>query len=317
MLGESLPIAGTPYALNYRSNRVAGRSIELKIPLTGATPHPQLDQVTVRLQLAGRSEERRFAPQPNQSTTFVWDGKDAYGRPVQGQAPLSIAIAYRYPAAYSSPAALRRSFGYAGAGLITVPDAPLAARSALAAVNALQAVVTRQPAYLWQRYDVQLRALDAGRRLGLGGWTIDPVHFYDPNGRQLDLGDGHSRANLTPAQSRVLDRAPLRAGPDAVWLAPDDIRPRRQPLSARHRRQWPIRFPIMRIGLDNSVQSVAGGGSRRDFDVRPVPANQASIGDIRSIATDAAGGNLYLVSNNALLQLDRAGMPASWPEPST
>ena len=57
---------------------------------------------------------RRFTPTPNLRYTFVWDGKDAYGRRVQGGVPYLVRIGYVYAMEYVPTA----RFGYNGSGNI-------------------------------------------------------------------------------------------------------------------------------------------------------------------------------------------------------
>ena len=85
-LGEDVAIAGTPFTLNYTSGRSLGQKADysLDIPLSGASVPASLKQILLDVTVAGRQFEKTFAPTPNQSYTFVWDGQDAYGRTVQG-----------------------------------------------------------------------------------------------------------------------------------------------------------------------------------------------------------------------------------------
>ena len=62
---------------------------------------------------------------PNQTYSFTWDGKDAYGRIVQGRQPVNVRIGYEYPAVYDAPKPLNSSFGSsADAITITRPFRP-------------------------------------------------------------------------------------------------------------------------------------------------------------------------------------------------
>jgi hypothetical protein len=79
-----VPIAGTPYTLNYASNRVRGRKtgLNLEIPLSGDSVPASLKRIELEVDVAGRHVEEVFSPTPNQTKLFEWDGLDAFGRPV-------------------------------------------------------------------------------------------------------------------------------------------------------------------------------------------------------------------------------------------
>ena len=45
---------------------------------------------------------------------FVWDGKDAYGRLINGRQQAKVTLSYVYPTVYRSPAEFQTSFGALG-----------------------------------------------------------------------------------------------------------------------------------------------------------------------------------------------------------
>ena len=92
VLGESLPVTGTPFTLNYRSDRVPGflASRTVDAPLTGPDPDP--DWITVMAgggtRRAGGAAATIFPidnPTPNLVHRFTWDDHDIYDRPVRGE----------------------------------------------------------------------------------------------------------------------------------------------------------------------------------------------------------------------------------------
>src|SRR5204863_1570109 len=101
-LGEAVSIAGTPFGLNYQSDRAPGHTAAytLKIPLSGANVPVTLRRIHLEIEVAGRRIVENFPPQPNQIHTFTWDGKDAYGRSLQGAQPIRVAVSYEYRAQY-------------------------------------------------------------------------------------------------------------------------------------------------------------------------------------------------------------------------
>src|SRR6185436_13899877 len=77
-LGESIDVVGTPYRLNYRSDRVVGNRTprHLDIRLSGATLSPSLKHILLEVHVAGRKFEYAFGAVPNFIFPFDWDGKD-------------------------------------------------------------------------------------------------------------------------------------------------------------------------------------------------------------------------------------------------
>ncbi|MBW2704503.1 MAG: hypothetical protein JRF33_27105, partial [Deltaproteobacteria bacterium] len=178
ILGEDLALAGLPFGLHYRSDRVPGRKIaySLKIPLVGPEAPASLKGIELALQVAGQQHEWHFDADPDPSTQvdfheFTWDGKDAYGRRLQGAHPVTVRIGYTYDGVMQA----NERFGYSGNG---------------AEITASQ---TRQDITLWLEWKGTLGAADA-RPSGLGGWSLGIHHAYDPNGRILYRGDGGRRS---------------------------------------------------------------------------------------------------------------------------
>lgn len=172
ILGEEIPIAGTPYTLHYQSDRVPGRTAErsIIIPITGSSFSGALKGITLDVQVAGQHFTKDFAPGPNLSYTYTWDGKDAYGREVHGQWPATISVTFTYNAFYATPPQV------------------------VAAFAQQQHTTVSQVLARALRHDVGTRIVPLGafdqRSLGLGGWSISPEHFYLPIGRALYAGDG-------------------------------------------------------------------------------------------------------------------------------
>jgi hypothetical protein len=82
--------------LQYQSNRVLGRAAAYvkTIRVTGASVPADLVRVLRRVDVAGRTFIKEIPPLPNQIDQFFWDGKDAYGRKLQGQQPVTISIGF-------------------------------------------------------------------------------------------------------------------------------------------------------------------------------------------------------------------------------
>ena len=124
--------------------------------------------------VAGRTFTQSFPAQTNQTTTFTWDGLDAYGRPVQGKQTTNIDIGYVYDGVYQQTP----RFGYNGNGIPVSGD------------------LARGEITLSQKFVRELGVFD-DRMLALGGWSLDVHHFYDPTDHVLYEGNGKRRSVQT------------------------------------------------------------------------------------------------------------------------
>lgn len=172
VLRKSVPVVGTPFTLNYSSSRVAGykKAYSLEIPLIGSTVPDSLKQIFLEVRVAGRVFAESFPPAPEQSTTFTWDGKDAYGRTLQGKQPVTIRLGYQYQAVYREPAEAAASFGLIGATSISV--------------SRFNGTFT-----IWQERRGLIGHWNA-RATGLGGWTLSAHHAQDTREAVIHLGTG-------------------------------------------------------------------------------------------------------------------------------
>ena len=176
ILGEAVRLAGTPLSLHYQSDRVLGQKTgaSLDIQLSGATLQPGVQHIDLFVKIAGRGIVQTFPAQTNQRTTFTWDGKDAYGRQVQGAQPITATVCFVYPVRY-------------------VRTGRWASPSSGQAVIALR---QGQEGGLCQVTKTTVTTWDA-RAQGLGGWSLSPHHVYDPTGQVLYLGNGQRRSTDT------------------------------------------------------------------------------------------------------------------------
>ncbi len=167
ILGEAVGVVGTPLGLHYQSERVPGRKIayQVNIPLSGSQVPDSLRRIELVIQVAGQLFQQGFGPAPNQRTTFTWDGRDVYGRPVQGSRPVTVRIGYTYGGVY------QQTSRFGGNGI------------AITGSQALQEVT------LWRSWQIWAGTWDA-RAAGLGGWTLSVHHAYDPGTEVLYRGDG-------------------------------------------------------------------------------------------------------------------------------
>ncbi|MBI4454589.1 MAG: SMP-30/gluconolactonase/LRE family protein [Acidobacteria bacterium] len=202
VLGEAIGIVGTSLNLHYQSDRVTGRKAAnlIEIPLSAATVPASLKRMDLVIEIAGRQFSHSVAAGPNQTFPFTWDGKDGYGRTLQGNQPITLRIGYVYGAVYAQPAQLSRSFG------------------AFSAIP-ISTTRTRQEITLWQEQNTAIGPWDALAQ-GLGAWSLSEHHAYDAIGKVLYLGNGQRRSteNLYSVVSTLI--AGL-SSPAAVAAAAD------------------------------------------------------------------------------------------------
>ncbi len=210
-LGEAVDLAGTDFKLHFESDRTPGsanrRSFRLK--LVGDEVHKDLEKIVVETMIAGRRFKETVDATPNRIHAFTWDGKDAFGRTVQGTQTARIKVGYQYDVEYATAVPYTVAEGEdLGGGAFTsswgaMPD-PLGDRRMVlvsagggggggGATARVTMPPTRGPITLWQEYRRDLGVWDA-RAAGLGGWTLDAHHAYDPIARVLHMGDGSTRS---------------------------------------------------------------------------------------------------------------------------
>ncbi len=217
-----------------------------------------MKRIDVEIRIAGH--RILFPDQRNPKMAFVWDGLDAYGRPVQERRPALVRVGYVYDA---------------------LPPA-------------------RQECVLWREQRVLLGGWDA-RAAGLGGWTLNVHHSYDPIGRVLHLGGGGRREGLRlePVVTTVAggtgsliyndDDQPaawanlsqprgLAAGPDGSLYVAD---------AGQNR--------VRRVTPDGLISTVAGSG-RKGYDGDNHPAVESPLNAPTGLAF-GTDGSLYIADD--------------------
>lgn len=286
ILGEAVSVAGTPFSLHYQSERVPGRlaAYTLDIPLSGGSIPTGLKAIKLEVQVAGQRSIREFAPAPDLQTRFTWDGKDAYGQVPLGKRPIHIKIGYEYQAVYYEPAQFEQSFGIPTGVTITSNRA-------------------RQEITMWQEWDAMIGGWDQ-RSMGLGGWSLDVVHAYDPVGKLLYLGNGarHSSDSLSvgvintfagggnPGGASIGDGGPagsaslfwpagLAFGPDGSLYIAD----------SQHQR-------VRRVDPQGVISTVAGTGTF-GYNGDGIPAVSAQLNNPFDVAV-GPDGSLYIADRS-------------------
>jgi RHS repeat-associated protein len=245
VLGEAAGITGTPFTLHYRSNRVWGHKVgrRARLRVSGDELPTGLLAILVEVHIAGRSFEYRLPSTPNQLFTFEWDGLDAYGRRLQGLQPATARIGYEYQPVYVET----DQFGYTAGPAIMLMEA-------------------RQTLAVWQTLTFLLGTWEA-RALGLGGWTLDAHHAYDPQGLALYRGDGASRRGLGLDQGVGRTVAGTGGGGFSGDNGPaaDAALHRPQALATDGRGNLYIADTgnnrVRKVGTDGRITTLAGGGA--------------------------------------------------------
>lgn len=174
---EELALAGSGARLTYASDRTPGRRAgrTFDIAVTGDVLHPELLEVQLEIAIAGRVERVSHPLIPGQVARYTWDGRDAYGRIVNGTRTAKVSVVHFFPGYIALTPE-----GASGFGLTSGTAYPGLYR-------------TRLNGDLARTYEIELSSWD-DRGLGLGGWRLSELHSYDPEGRTLREGDGTVRS---------------------------------------------------------------------------------------------------------------------------
>ncbi|MEX1057562.1 MAG: putative Ig domain-containing protein, partial [Natronospirillum sp.] len=131
VLAENIRVSGTPYTLNYRSDRQLGHSSQTKvtIPVIGNDIPDSLMIASVYVDIAGKRHTYHYKTQnpssydastdhdtlrPNTSIELEWNGQDSYGREI-GYAKAEVRVTYHYkPQYYPAQDEFEASFGEFG-----------------------------------------------------------------------------------------------------------------------------------------------------------------------------------------------------------
>jgi RHS repeat-associated protein len=198
-LCEKIHITGTPYTLFYNTERTPGykQNNVLTLPLTGDSLPNGLIGVIMGVEIAGRSFNTSYSPQKDLIETFLWDGKDTYGRFLQGSTSINVNIGYTYNAKYSFPADIAQSFALSGDTAI---------------------LNSRTPVTVWRTWQSNVGVISANVN-GMGGWNLDVHHSYDMLTQSLYGGDGTKRS--AKAIGAVINSIDGTEGAGAMVVGPD------------------------------------------------------------------------------------------------
>ncbi len=293
VLGESVEIAGTPFSFHYRSDRVPGRTCAytLDIPLSNESVPESLKRIELEIGIAGQRHHLEFDPLPNQVCPFTWDGKDHMGRTLQGTQPISIAVGNVYGGLYQEPAALKRVFGYNGNGVAMT-------------------ITAREEITLWQKWHYSVGTWDATAQ-GLGGWTLNVHHAYDPVGRIFYPGyGGRRKANSV---SNVIDTVAGYGGHELGDGGPATEAGLSQPSGLAVAADGSLYISdrlqrIRRVRPDGIIETVVGTGVS-GYNGDGIPATEAQLAEPRDVAF-GPDGSLYIADerNNRIRRVGLDGI---------
>ena len=314
VLHENLRVTGTPFSIHYGSDRVPGRKSAktLEIPISGSTVPGSLKRIDVVIEVGGQRHvsadglydynygqplSGSFQPLPNQRMTFTWDGKDGYGRTVQGSQPVRVRVGYAYDGVYEGV----NRFGYNGDG------------TPITFGKTLQEVV------LWKEWQSALSLEDnaAGtwdaRALALGGWSLNAHHVYDPMSRTLFYGDGSRRTayELKPTISTVSGTGVAGYNGDGGMARQAQLN---SPRSVTVHRDGSLYIAerggqrIRKVAPDGTIATVAGTGVA-GYNGDGGPATQAQLRNPSGVAL-GPDGSVYIAdtSNSRIRRIDKNGI---------
>ncbi|MCB9419049.1 MAG: hypothetical protein H6667_04560 [Ardenticatenaceae bacterium] len=307
-LGESLPVTGTPFTLNYTSKRVPGWKVgnRFNVPIVVGDLPASLKTVYMEAQIGGqvivkqwgRSAGQSFgvpglytgtveALSSNLSYLLDWNGQDGYGRATNGRPLANIMLRYVYDFQYyGTRSEFQQSFGQFGDNVFISNgreyckylNYPPAAATAAQFCGINMVVNYSRPLGYW----------DAAAAVGLGAWSLDVHHAYDTNDGVLHLGDGRdlSTTEIGPVMTGLIpDTVPINylgdfiVAPDGslYWIDTSDKK-------------------VMRLAPDGTLTHIAGNGSQGMPTGDGGPATQATLGWYLTGLALAPDGSLYIAA---------------------
>ena len=323
-LGQLVDVPATHVTLAYHGHRKRGWQAdhELAFQLSGTNLPASAKGVVLEVEIAGQRHEQRFDAAANLQGSFSWNGRDVYGRRLQGLQRARVRLGYTYDGVYGS--AIR--FGGPGRGQVT-------------------GVRARSEVTLWREAMVPVGIWDAQPQ-GLGGFGLASHHAYDPESKTLFLGDGTQRSarNVAPVLVELIKYSPVNeydalhavhgAADGSVYaanlhgrihrIAPDGSRTLvaaglREPRDLALAADGTLYVAenngnrIIAIAPDGSQTVVAGGGTDFFLDLTgaAIPATQVKLQAPAGIAL-APDGGLYIadriLGTGVVRYVDPAGM---------
>ena len=271
-LGERLAVAGTSLSLNYQSDRADGyrKAYSVDVSLGKHSLPPNLLGIRASMTIAGQATQQSFPALPNQIAHFEWDGKDLFGRNVEGAQNAHISVVYLYAAQFTDiPALALDDLAFARFG-----------------DESRRLTQARVQFSFSQQFDLTLGSRATAT---VGGWSLDVHHSFDPDRRAVYLGDGTKRSGgELPTVATTVAIADCRLDPDTDECenaaAPGaravdvSMSPRGMGLASDGSMYLADSHTakIWRVNPAGTLDHVAGNGST-DFNGDGIPATEAGF----------------------------------------
>ena len=303
-LAEDVPVTGTPYTLRYGSDRTPGSSsYSLDIPLSGTKALPaDLKRIDLEIYVAGEKFARSFSP-GTKSYTFTWDGKDRYGRAVTGAQRATISLGYTYDMVYTTAGPNQNGKPVANYEAIFGHYSWFGTR---ATADRAHGEIT-----LWADWTDRIGGWDA-RGVGLGGWTLDVHHSYQPASQRLYQGDGqqYTASNLEPVINTFAGNGAPPPGPDNVSATQASLNDPRGVAVGPDGSVYISEFAgerVRRVSPDGVITTIAGTG-QAGFSGAGGPATKAQLNGPMGL-TVGPDGSVYIAEfyNGRISKVDPNG----------
>ncbi|HKO48583.1 MAG TPA: RHS repeat-associated core domain-containing protein [Polyangiaceae bacterium] len=267
-VAQNIALPGTPFSLHYQTDRTARfkSGFEITVPLIGKSIPRGLKEVFSYVSIAGRQFDQAFEVKKGQQHVVEWDGKDAFGRTMQGRQIAHVSIAYLF----AGSVAPSRVFGIPGQQLPFQDDAG------------------KQETALWQDFEVPVGTFDAAG-FELGGFGLDALHAYDPSTQTIYFGSGLDRTaqNVALSVSRFGDNVNLGL-PINTFAASDGsvlVSSKQTGVSGR----------ILSVAPDQTMTVVAGPGAAG-------AAGRLFIGSAEGVAMGSDGSIVFADSSKSAVR---------------
>jgi RHS repeat-associated protein len=307
-LAEEIPISGTPFTLHYDSGRAAPVHNEVDITVSDPELPEVLRKIELSVSIAGKSFNWQFAPEPNLKQKFTWDGRDAFGREVQGIREATITVGYVYELQYFRPTdyvqpAFARATGIRGSQ-----------RRELGEITYEQSWTVPMGQFSTQA-------------MGFGGWTLSAHRIYDGRGKVFYDGantraadpkrDSRAAVHTVAGNGACCDTGEGGPATEAQLYFPSMIA-----AASDGRFFISESWKIKEVGRDGRIRTVVGTG-RYGSSPDGTPAHLASINawdvavgpDDTLYINDQGNYRIKRVVNGVLTTVAGNGTRSTYPAP--
>jgi hypothetical protein len=293
-LTKKVDITGSKFDLTFQSDRQIGNIPEINIQLSNNSIPAGLNYISLEIEIAGRDFYYEFQALPDLKKTFVWDGKDAFGRVIPGKHKAKIEVGYLYQGKYQWPADMAASF-------------------AAASGTEIPTVYSRERIVRKQEYTVEIPLMD-NRLMGLGGWNLSPFHGFDLNENILYYGNGLKRESVRMGKDVIIAAGNVHgiSFTEGMIATKPNLGTLYFPEVAEDGTVYFFASPysIYKVTPDGRLHKVAGGTGRRGSERNDGhQANGTRIGAVNGIALDKEGSIYFTEGDYHLIRkIDKSGI---------